>query len=207
MKPQRIEITSIGVDLDNTLIDYSLAYKAIAAKRNVQVDVLDREHIRNALRRGSEDEEWQAFQSHLYTDGLSYAQLADGAEEFLTVCQTLDVRVFIVSHKTARGPRRFGSRDLRQPAVSWLESQGMEAMGVQKSDVFFEDSQEAKVDKIRNLTPDVFIDDLESVLSHPLWPRNTLPIRYASGSWHYMSGRWQAGFPAISDWVHRRGDA
>ena len=151
MKPQRIEITSIGVDLDNTLIDYSLAYKAIAAKRNVQVNIPDREHIRNALRRGSEDEEWQAFQSLLYTDGLTYAQLADGAEEFLTVCQMLDVRVFVVSHKTARGPHRFGSRDLRQPAVSWLESQGMEAMGVQDSDVFFEDSDQVAVVAVGDL--------------------------------------------------------
>lgn len=207
MQPPRIEVTTIGVDLDNTLIDYGLAYAKVAEELGVKVDRPDRQHIRRALRRGSDDHRWQEFQSLLYTDGLQYAQLAIGAEEFLSLCTTLGIRVCIVSHKSARGPQRYGSRKLRKPVQLWLANQGVTPEAVKESDVYFEDTQDAKLQRIREIGAELFIDDLESVLAHPLWPSKTLPIEYSPGPWCNAAGRWKAGFPSLTHWLRDSGAA
>ena len=54
----------IGLDLDNTVIDYAPAYRAVAREMGLPQQLVDRESIRESLRKSEEDdEEWQRFQS------------------------------------------------------------------------------------------------------------------------------------------------
>ena len=67
----------IGLDLDNTVIDYAPAYRAVAREMGLPPELVDRESIRESLRKSEEeDEEWQRFQAQLYTDGLAFAKPA-----------------------------------------------------------------------------------------------------------------------------------
>jgi hypothetical protein len=181
----------IGLDLDNTVIDYSPAYRTIAEKMGLPEGFVDRESIRPLLRASEVDDiEWQRFQSLLYTDGLDFARPAAGLSDFLNLCASLNVCVFIVSHKTATTPMQFGARNLRTPALEWLLGQDIVPRFVQDADVFFCSTREEKVQKISALGCEVFVDDLIEVLEHP-----DLPIEIKR--FHYQSDPSAFGDPAL----------
>ncbi|MDB0018684.1 hypothetical protein N9E04_00475 [bacterium] len=94
---------------------------------------------------------------------------------------------------------------MRKPAGLWLANHGVTPEVVKESDVYFEDTQDAKLQRIREIGAQLFIDDLESVLVHPLWPTKTLPIEYSPGPWCNAAGRWKAGFPSLSQWLRDSG--
>jgi len=169
----------IGLDLDNTVIDYNPAYPVIAARIGLPQEFVDRESIRPLLRRSEVDDmEWQRFQALLYTDGLAFARPAGGLSDFLKLCATLNVRVFIVSHKTATTPVQFGARDLREPAQAWLMNQGIVPGYVEEEDVYFCSTRVEKVRTIASLGCQAFVDDLIEVLEHPDLPIEIMRFHY-----------------------------
>ena len=172
----------IGLDLDNTVIDYAPAYRAVAKEMGLQQQLVDRESIRESLRKSEEDdEEWQRFQALLYTDGLAYAQPAPGLLEFLRLCDSIGVNVVIISHKTEATPTRFGSRDLRAPASEWLNTQGIVPAHVSPDGVFFCADRAEKVRTIAATQCAVFVDDLAEVLSDSDMP-GIVRFRYLAGA-------------------------
>ena len=173
----------IGLDLDNTVIDYAPAYRPVAKEMGLPQQLVDRESIRESLRKSEEDdEEWQRFQALLYTDGLAYAQPAPGLLEFLSMCDSIGVSVVIISHKTETTPERFGSRDLRVPAFEWLQTQGIVPTHVSPDGVFFCINRVEKVRKITELQCDVFVDDLTEVLKDQKMPDDITRFHYLSGA-------------------------
>ena len=169
----------IGLDLDNTVIDYTPAYRATAARMGLPPEFTDRESIRPLLRRSEDDDlEWQRFQALLYTDGLAYAKPAAGLSEFLNLCAELHVRVFIVSHKTATTPAQFGGHDLRGPAKAWLIDQGIASDHINLNDIYFCSTRAEKVQKIASLGCQAFVDDLIEVLEHPDLPMDIRRFHY-----------------------------
>ena len=157
----------IGVDLDNTIIDYSLAYEVIGRQFEFETELLDRESIRNHLQLQGDGIEWQRFQSLLYTEGLISAQPANGVREFFELCRLLQIEVSIVSHKTIQTPKFFGARNLRQPAIEWLEEHLLVSDLVDSDYLHFCSTQLEKVYTINGLGCELFVDDLLEVLVNP----------------------------------------
>ena len=173
----------IGLDLDNTVIDYAPAYRAVAKEMGLPQQLVDRESIRESLRKSEEDdEEWQRFQALLYTDGLAYAQPAPGLLEFLSMCDSIGVSVVIISHKTETTPERFGSRDLRVPAFEWLDTQGIVPKYIQPDGVFFCADRAEKLRTIVAARCDVFVDDLIEVLEDADMPIGITRFHYQVGA-------------------------
>jgi len=202
--PIHTEIRLIGLDLDNTVIDYSLAYRELASLFELSEECNTREQIRAKLRRSSDDdEEWQRFQTLLYTDGLEFATPAHGLLELLEACRMMGVRVAIISHKTAAGPARFGGRDLRSPSLKWLSHHRITPGLVPNAGVSFHTSASEKVARIAQLRPTLFVDDLEEILLHCDFPSGVERILYSNASPWVEShrGLWRAGFPAITKWL------
>lgn len=169
----------IGLDLDNTVIDYTPAYRATAARLGIPSEFTDRESIRPLLRRSEvNDREWQRFQSLLYTEGLACAEPAAGLRDFLNLCAELHVRVFIVSHKTATTPAQFGERDLHGPAKAWLVDQGIAPDRINLNDIYFCSTRAAKVQTIASLGCQAFVDDLLEVLEHHDLPLDIIRFHY-----------------------------
>ena len=199
--PRRLEVRRLGLDLDNTLIDYTTSCTFLAANFGIDASSATRDAIRRHLRHPDNDEEWQRFQSLLYTDGLDSALPATGAVKLIRGCRNRGIEVFIVSHKTKTGPEQFGTRDLRTPALQWLTSHNLVPGLIPRNSVFFTDSVEAKIESVASLRLDVFVDDLPEVLSHPAWPPSTLGIRVASTSAGDCSPHWCVDFPGLSEWL------
>ena len=167
----RTPLRSIGLDLDNTLIDYAPAFPHIAALLGISGPAT-RERLRVTLR-GQDDEAWQEFQALLYTEGLEHALPAQDSVAFLQAAFDAQVEVSIVSHKTVATPARFGGRRLREPALAWLQRHGIVADLVIEERVRFCATRDEKVDVIRSAGFDWFVDDLLEVLDHPRFPLAT----------------------------------
>jgi hypothetical protein len=166
----------IGLDLDNTLIDYSVSARVYAERLNIG-EIYDLDSLRNALRTRS-DQNWQEAQAWIYTLGLKYATPAYGWFDFLLNLVKSKSNMYIVSHKTRFTPDEYGRIDLHYFAQNWLEENlNIHEIGEIKG-VFFESSRKDKIERISVLSLDYFVDDLIEVLENPKFPIKTRKFLY-----------------------------
>jgi hypothetical protein len=166
----------IGVDLDNTIVDYSEAARVFSSIHGSK-DIESLSDLRS-LFKDSDNEYWQFIQSWVYTSGLRSAEPSPASLTFLEKAKSLGSELFIVSHKTERTSRRFGDEALRSPALFWLKEKKVVPTLVEARNVFFCETQAEKVEKITKLKLDWFVDDLLEVLGHPRFPSSTARFWY-----------------------------
>jgi hypothetical protein len=170
----------VGLDLDNTLIDYSNAVSVYAnkyLKRNLK-SIFE---IRKTLKTRDIDSEWQKAQSWIYTEGLNYAVLSEGAIELLHDLKQTGTPLYVISHKTRRTPRNFGNLDLRKPAEEWIKL-NLEPLDINISGVFFESTRTEKIERIKRLNITHFVDDLIEVLTDENFPKSVEKYLYNPSS-------------------------
>ena len=174
----------IGIDFDNTIICYDKVFAAVARRRGLVPEGWEglksdvRDHLRS--REGGELD-WQGLQGFVYGKGIGGAELYPGVREFLSACKQVGAKVYIVSHKTRYGHQDPDRTDLRDAARSWLRGAGLidtADAALAAGDVYFEDTQASKVDRLASLKLDVFIDDLVDVFEQPHCPTTTRAILF-----------------------------
>lgn len=181
----------IGIDFDNTLIDYDRVFVAAAQERGlIGPEVAgSKRAVRDAIRLLPDGEvTWQRLQGYVYGAGIGGAVPFDGAAEFLRRCTAQGVAVFIVSHKTRYGHYDPAGIDLREAARQWMTAQGMLGLGILGPEagfipadhVFFEDDRAHKLARIAALGCTHFIDDLEEVFADPDFPPGIRRILFAA---------------------------
>lgn len=164
----------LGVDFDNTLACYSDLFYTLALERGLidQAVARDKRSVRDALRRRGLEQEWTELQGLAYGQRLLAAPPFPAAIETLRVLHRAGISLRVVSHKTcfpARGPRY----DLRAAALEWLSHYGVldpARTGIGREQIFFENSQRAKCQRVRALHCTHFVDDLREFLLHPEFP-------------------------------------
>jgi hypothetical protein len=178
----------IGIDFDNTLIDYDRVFVAAARERGlIPADFAgSKRAVRDAIRLLPDGElTWQRLQGFVYGGGIGRAVLFPGAGAFLAQCRERGLDVYIVSHKTQYGhfdPLRV---DLREAARGWMTTQGFfdsDRGGIPIDRVFFEDDRARKLARIAAIGCTHFIDDLEEVFADPGFPRGVRRILFAGES-------------------------
>ncbi|RXH13500.1 hypothetical protein EAS54_23680 [Bradyrhizobium guangzhouense] len=174
----------IGIDFDNTIICYDKVFAAVARQRGLVPEGWNglknevRDHLRS--REGGELA-WQGLQGFVYGKGIGGAEVYPGVQEFLATCSLAGAKVYIVSHKTRYGHQDPDRTDLRDAARSWLRGAGLidtADAALSAGDVYFEDTQAGKVDRLASLKLDVFIDDLVDVFEQPHFPTTTRSILF-----------------------------
>jgi len=192
----------IGIDFDNTIICYDKVFVAAARERGLvpegwtgsKTDV--REYLRS---RPGGELAWQGLQGWVYGKGIGGAELFPGVREFLAACRTNGASVFVVSHKTQFGHQDSDRTDLRVAARDWLHTSrlvGTERSAFAANDVYFEDTQAAKVERLASLGLDVFIDDLVEVFEQPHYPRGIKSILFAAS----VSGT-DGHYKSVANWA------
>lgn len=175
----------LGVDFDNTVVDYDdVLWKT--AQRMGLIDAGVSRHkksIRDAIRRMPDGEkEWQEVQAHVYGKAMGEAVLIDGVEEFFRACRQADVPAYIVSHKTEFAARDTARINLRQTALDWMTKKGFfdpKGLGLSVDRVYFESTRGDKVGRIKQLGCTHFIDDLEETFLEDIFPVNVHKMLYA----------------------------
>jgi hypothetical protein len=162
----------IGIDFDNTLIDYDRVFVDTAREWGlVSRDFAgSKKAVRDAIRLLPDGEPtWQRLQGYVYGAGIGGAVPFPGAHDFLRRCTREGVTIFIVSHKTRFGHFDPARVDLRKAARGWLSAQGF-LETVPADHLYFEDDREHKIARIAALQCTHFIDDLEEIFADPTFP-------------------------------------
>jgi len=178
----------IGIDFDNTLIDYDEVFRALARERGwVGADFRGgKDAVRRVVRGLPEGEtQWQRLQSAVYGQGIAQAVMFEGAEAFLRGARAAGHRVLIVSHKTEYGHFDPARINLRDAALAWMEQQGFfddARLGVSVENVRFTQTRTEKIGAIGRLDVTHFIDDLPEVLDDPEFPPGVVKILFTNGA-------------------------
>lgn len=162
---------NIGVDLDNTLVNYDAAFLVAAEflQINLPVAFRSKTRIRKFLRTQPNGEStWQKLQGLAYGRyACEHARLYPGVMRFLWRCRWQGDPVTVISHKTEYGHADGVNISLRQAAIDFLTLQGL--LDKQNSliqEVIFKNTREEKLACIAAQTFDWFIDDLPEVIDN-----------------------------------------
>ena len=192
----------IGIDLDNTIIDYRNAFWQTALATGILNDTgrksdsnkKDTFPSKNAIKsyllcRENGDYQWEALQGQVYGQYIHNAQIFPGVANFLLHCKVRGVKVYIISHKTEFGHHDTSQTPLREEALNFLKQNDLLSgdYGIQEKDVFFFDTRHEKVNKVKELKCSYFIDDLPEVFREDNFPKKTTKILFDIQSEHAMN--------------------
>ncbi len=168
----------IGIDFDNTLIDYGKTFHDLAAARALIPPgaASTKSAVRDLVRRRHGDRAWHALQAAVYGPEIHRGALMEGAADCIRALRSRNARLVIVSHKTRyaqfRGaPPEPGAVPLRDAALCWMRdhhffsSLEQGGLGFRPEDVHFEATRQAKAARIAALGCAVFVDDLPELLA------------------------------------------
>ena len=181
-------ILRIGLDFDNTIANYDQAFPEVARilgyeTNNLNATLNKRELKLELLKQSDGDTAWQKVQGLVYGKYIDLASLYPGVYEFVLRALASGNEIFIVSHKTELGHFDESRTPLRQAATTWLINQnlvGDSDSKIKLQNIFYAETRDEKIDKIIELQLDVFIDDLDEVLSDKSFPRSTKKILFGS---------------------------
>lgn len=176
----------IGIDFDNTLVCYDQVFRKYHEKQNWDIAInadSPKRFIRNKLLESDGGNlQWSTLQGEVYGKRILDAQLYEGARNFLQHLSKLDVTLKIISHKSlfpvVGTPIKF-----HDSALSFLEKENIfndSLINIDRSNCFFESTIENKINRIYQENCDIFIDDLLEVLTHPLFPNDTIPLLFSN---------------------------
>ena len=181
-------ILRIGLDFDNTIANYDQAFPEVARilgyeTNNLNATLNKRELKLELLKQSDGDTAWQKVQGLVYGKYIDLASLYPGVYEFVLRALASGNEIFIVSHKTELGHFDESRTPLRQAATTWLINQnlvGDSDSKIKLQNIFYAETRDEKIGKIIELQLDVFIDDLDEVLSDKSFPRSTKKILFGS---------------------------
>lgn len=173
----------VGVDFDNTIITYDEVFRATARSLGLLNAGFagSKQALRDAIRLLPDGELiWQRLQTQVYGRGIADAPMVSGFGAFLRRCRAEGCGVVIVSHKTRHGAMDPERVDLRQAALDWMAAHGLfdGDLGIERKDVYFENTRAEKLRRIASLRLTHFVDDLVEVLGDPHFPPHVHQILF-----------------------------
>lgn len=177
----------IGIDLDNTLIDYSQPFLAAGQRLgflpiNFKGSKAD---IRAYLRGRSEtvslgEMHWQQLQFVVYASEILSAQVFPHALDFIQSAIKKGHQLSIISHKTVYAAQdRAKTINLQKQAMKWVDAQlnlVCDDYFQLDRNVFFLETRQEKIQQIQTCDCDLFIDDLIEVLQDNRFPECTQKV-------------------------------
>lgn len=155
----------IGLDFDNTLVSYDQLFHALACEQGLIVETVPQRKnaVRDDLRARGREPEWTALQGLAYGPRIGEAKPFPGLLRCLSHWEQQGHDCVLISHKT-RYPYAGPAYDLHAAARQWiarhLQSQGL----FQHSPLYFELSRAEKLQRIVQVAPDYYIDDLPDIV-------------------------------------------
>jgi hypothetical protein len=171
----------IGIDLDNTLVSYDRLFHQLALEQGlIGPDLaVNKTEVRDFLRRENKEPAWTALQGLAYGARIREAEAFAGALDFIREGRRRHWQMYIVSHKT-KSPIVGEPVDLHESARGWLDANAIHnESGLPREHVWFEVTKADKIQRIRQLKCDVFIDDLPELLLDSQFPSRTRRILFA----------------------------
>ncbi len=192
MSRQRI----LGIDFDNTLACYDQLFDAVARESGLLepgVGQLTKQEVKRELLERDQESEWTRLQGLVYGPEMHRAAVFEGALNTLRTLRKREWSLVIVSHKT-RYPVIGAPHDLHEAALAWLSARGFAELELVSEGVFFEPTRARKIERLRQLRCEAFIDDLPEVLAEPEFPsiQRFLLDPHGGHRSHPLSSSWRS---------------
>jgi hypothetical protein len=196
----------IGLDFDNTIVNYDRAFHLVAREGgHIPADLpRSKLKVRDFLRNADKEDVWTEMQGYVYGARMSDAAPYPGAVEFMRWAKDAGHDLRIISHKT-QYPYLGGKYDLHRSARDWVERvlQTDGAPLLEPQQVYFEMTKEAKLRRVEEQGCELFIDDLPEILLAPEFPRSARAILFDPERHH----RDVANLTAVGSWDEIRAHA
>lgn len=158
----------IGLDFDNTIVLYDEIFYNYALHKNyIESNIpKTKKSVRDELIKKNQEPLFTEIQGIVYGKLIKYAPLQKGFLDSLTQLTELKCKISIVSHKT-RFPIIGEKTDLHQSALNWLinnEVINNKFFKLNRENIFFEETEEKKINRIKQIGCTHFVDDLKKIL-------------------------------------------
>ncbi len=174
----------IGLDFDNTIVNYDHVFHNAAVERNLIPSSVqqNKNAVRDCLRAMGRENDWIELQGHVYGACMHDAEAYPGCLDFMDWCELNDHELFIVSHKT-RFPFAGPQYDLHAAASQWIDTclRRDERRLVSERNVYFELTKSEKLHRISELMCDLFVDDLPEILESVDFPVGVKKVLFRPG--------------------------
>ena len=173
----------VGIDLDNTIINYDKTFFKIALNKKLinKNNKFSKEILKEKIIKRKGIEQWKAIQGVAYGENINDSSIMDFFYDFIVLSKIRKIKIYIISHKTKFGHYDKKKIQLREKAILFLISKKIinsNISKIKKSDIFFCNTLEEKINKIKQLKCDYFIDDLFKVVNNKNFPKKTTPIYF-----------------------------
>jgi len=166
----------IGLDFDNTIVDYNNLFYQVALELNLIPKEIEatKLSVRDYLRKIGNEAAWTEMQGYVYGAKISNAKIYDGLINFMVDMSNLGIRFAIVSHKS-KNPIVGYPYDLHKAAIQWIQEnlRNSSRQLVEDKNIYFEPTKEKKIQRIDEIGCNFFIDDLPEILESNLFPKKT----------------------------------
>ena len=155
----------VGVDFDNTLINYDKVFSEIAKKNDlIKKTLKSKELVKKKIIVNHGEDKWTRLQGQVYGKEILKAHRNKFIKDCLVKISKIS-KIYLISHKT-KFPIIGKKINMHNSALIWLKKNKLYGKNkvFNKENVFFEKSVQDKVRKIKYLKCDIYIDDLTSVL-------------------------------------------
>lgn len=153
---------NVAFDLDNTIANYELVFIHISRILKLDLNDFTKESVKSKIIELYGEAEWTKWQGRIYGPEMDFAKPFEGWQNAL---QKLDQRlsITIISHRSqySHSDERL---DLHRPAQLWVKQHISLMRGYKR--IYLEETVDEKIDRINKLKPEIFVDDLEHVLTH-----------------------------------------
>jgi len=160
----------IGLDFDNTIVCYDEAIIRLAEKIfDLPKELaLTKTGLRDYLRRQGREPDWTSFQGELYGPGMKFAQPYNGCIEAINKLLRDGHTFFIISHRS-KHPYGGQNYDMHAHARNWINTvlySRIRTWVLEESheNTFFMETKQDKLQKIKELRIDYFLDDLPEMV-------------------------------------------
>ncbi|WP_373840293.1 hypothetical protein [Methanospirillum sp.] len=173
---------TIGIDLDNTIVQYDQVIYDCAVQRGFipAQTPPNKTIIRDILRSLGREADWTDIQGYVYGEGMKYARPFPGIIPFLKSLSSCGFYPCIISHRT-QYPYSGGDTNLHQTAMDWLVQKritGFPDAPIPGCRIFFECTKEKKYERIKTEMCHFFIDDLIEFLIGDLFPLDVIRVLF-----------------------------
>ena len=162
----------VGIDLDNTIINYSKVFLKICNKYNLKINKENpKVKLKNYIRKNISKEKWTEIQGKVYGKEILTANIFQNFNSFIRFAKRNNIDVTIISHKS-KYPILGKKINLHLKALQFLKKK-INLKLIKNKNIYFETSMKNKIEKIKECECDYFIDDLLEVFKNKKFPKTT----------------------------------
>ena len=189
----------VGVDFDNTIVNYDALFHRLAVERGLAP--ADLPPTKRSVKAALSPEDWGLLQAAAYGERIAEATAFPGAVEFFRHARERGVECAIISHKTER-PLAGPDIDLRAAALDWMRGVGIVGELLGEERVHFGATPLDKVEHVRRLGCTHFVDDHVDFLTEPEFPAGVVRILFDPAAEH---ARVPVGLERATAWTEVEG--